>query len=101
MLKHFLLVIVLSVLAVLFANQISYCLQLLNNLQHYISHSLAYVFSGGYLGRLIREVVVLAGIPIVLALVINAFYWLIKRQTMPIFTACMWLIWLLLIATMR
>lgn len=101
MLKQILLVVALSIVAILFAKEVSYCLQILSNFQRGVSHTLAYVFSGDRLGRFIREVVVLAGIPIVISVVVNAIYWLIKRQTMPIFTAFMWLIWVLLVATMR
>ena len=101
MFKQIILVIILSILAVLFVKEVSFFLQVLSNLQKYVSHLLSYVFSGDHLGRLIREVVVLSGIPILLSLIVNAVYWLIKKRTMPVFTAFMWLAWVLLVTTMR
>ncbi|HAF87072.1 MAG TPA: hypothetical protein DCG13_00750 [Legionellales bacterium] len=48
------------------------------------------------LSRSTARVLILIGLPMILALIPASFYWLIKRRYMPYFIEVVWSIWLVL-----
>ncbi len=101
MLKHILIIVFLSLLAVFFYKQVGVALHFVDYVRNYITHGLSVIFAGDTWGRYVRDVVVLAGVPIVVGLVVNAVYWLVEKRTMSIVVPLIWIIWVVFLASMH
>lgn len=99
MIKHLVLLIALSVLAILFKMHLVHVLNGLLYVHNYIAQSLNVVFSSGSIGKVIQELISLLAIPIGAGLVAALVFWLMKRSVMPHTMAVIWIIWLVLLVT--
>ena len=97
MIKQSFLMLLLTFIAVLLRTQLHFMMSLIVTFQGYISGLLGLVFSSGFIGRLVQDVIVLLIMPVLVSLLIALVYWAIKRvkfqHTMSI--AC--IIWVMLI----
>jgi len=98
MLKQFIILLILSVLAVMFMSEVHHGLQYLTATYGFVTEQLSHVFSSGRLGSILSGTITLVIIPIVIGLIVNFIYWLVKRSTLPILIPLIWVVWVLLIA---
>ena len=97
MLKQIIIYLLLSILVVLFAEQVQTLIVYIDYLYTFVNVWLAPVFSQSQLGVLIRKVVSLILIPIVIAGIPALIYRLVKGKNMPYFIQLTWLIWLIIV----
>lgn len=95
MIKHFILITVLSIAVVLFMTQAEQSLQVLLAAYTYIAVLLKDVFSGGQMGNLLRELLALLCLPFLACFILSVIYWFIRRNWFPYFMEVVWFIWLL------
>ncbi len=62
---------------------------------HWIADLLTNIFSGGEVGNTIRAVFALLAMPVVIALIPSAIYWLMKHSWFPWFGEIVWALWLI------
>ncbi len=96
MLKQILLVFVASILVILVMPQFARFLHELVGLHGMLSQDLALIFSGEFLGKILRHSLALLIIPLLVSLIPAGIYWLIKRREMPYWAHWLWILWLLL-----
>lgn len=101
MIKHVILLIVLSLLAIIFIQEIHPVVHALVQLYKWLNQSLSVVFSGNRIGRIISSALSLIIIPLAFGLIIDFVYWLIKRQHLTYMWSLVWGLWLILIVTIR
>lgn len=97
MLKHAVIYLIVSILAILFS---SYVLKLMNFLQdifNYLAIHLTPFLQVIDLGIKTSEIFLLVIIPVVLSGVIALIYRAIKRKSMPHFIELTWIFWILLV----
>jgi len=95
MLKQLIVLILLS-LGVIFGTQhIQPIILLLVSCRDWISQLLLQVFAGGEIGSIIRNLIAMLAMPIALASIPAAVYWLSKRRMFPYFFHCVWVLWLI------
>ncbi len=94
MLKHIVVILLLSVVVLLAMSHVQMGLQGLLSAHDWVAETLKQVFSGGQTGNLIRELIALLVIPSVVGLIFVALYWLIKRHWFPYFIYVVWFVWL-------
>jgi hypothetical protein len=97
MIKKSLIYLLLSILVVLFAKYVHLAIVYIDMIYVYIMLQLASIFSINETGLLIRNVLVLALIPTLIAGIPALIYYVIKKQTMPYFMEIVWLLWLILV----
>lgn len=100
MAKQIILIILLTLAAIFFRPQLSHVLDMLVYLHNSIAGTLARIFSGNDIGRLLQDVIALLLIPLVLGGIVGVAFWLIKREMMPNVMMIVWVIWLVLLTTM-
>lgn len=100
MIKQIVLIILLTVVAILFKDQLSQVLDSIVYVHNYIANLLHIIFSDDNVGLLIQDMIALLLIPIVCGLVVASVYWLIKRGKMPHTATVIWVVWLILLVTM-
>jgi hypothetical protein len=98
--KQVVLIILLSLAAIFFRNQLTHVLDGLVYVHNYIDRSLQLIFSEGHVGRLIQEMISLLILPLLGGLIIASIFWMIKRAAMPHIMAVVWVVWLVLLVTM-
>ncbi len=99
MFKQVVLMIILSILTIFFLSVVHQVFHFLATMYIAASEQLSTVFSGGQMGRLVQQALVLIVIPVVIGLFINLIYYLIKRSSMPVLMPFIWLVWLLLVGS--
>ncbi|GAB4391680.1 MAG: hypothetical protein Tsb005_02510 [Gammaproteobacteria bacterium] len=99
--KHILYLIIASIAVILAAQFVSHAINLVIYLYNFFAHTLGTIFSGGYVGHIIRQVSSLTLTAIVIAMIPGGLYWLFKRSTMPYLVVIMWAIWLILITALN
>lgn len=100
MLKHVILVIILSLLAVLFMHELGYIAHYLEIAHSFIAKHLLKIFAGGTTGRIIQNTVALFIIPFVTAVIPALVYWGITRKSFLYFPYVLWAAWLILVITL-
>lgn len=100
MIKHVILIIVFSVVAVVFRTQLSHILDGLIYVHNYIAMGLHMIFSDATWGRLLQDVISLLLIPFVAGIIVATAFWLVKHFAMPHIAAVIWVLWLILLTTM-
>ncbi len=96
MLKQLSILVVLSLVLLIFAQQSHAILLLLDNTHRLLNEGLSQVFSTSSVGNTTQEVLCLMFIPLAIAAIPAIVYWLIKRRPMPYFYHVMWAIWIVL-----
>ncbi len=94
MLKQLIAIIVLSVAIILNMSYAQEALNAILSAHHWISDLLTQIFSGGDAGNFLRKLLALLVIPVGVALIPIAIYWLAKKQWFPYFIEVVWAIWL-------
>ncbi|MDF1760191.1 MAG: hypothetical protein P1U40_06610 [Coxiellaceae bacterium] len=100
MVKHFVLLIIVSIIAVFFRTEVSYVIHGLLMVHDKIVHGLGVVFSGGQWGQLIELSFTLFIIPVVIGLIVMGIYWLIKRTQLPRMMELIWIVWVILLTAL-
>ena len=101
MFKQIILLVILSIVAIFFHDAVATVFHYVIVARNYVSHGLSFVFAGDHWGSFVRNVVMLAGIPLVIGLFVNAVYWLVKKQTVPIFAALIWIVWVIVLTSLH
>ncbi len=95
MLKHSLILILLSILIILFTPYAQQGMQWLLAGHDWVANVLTNIFSGGKAGNLLRELLALLCIPIAIALIPSIIYWILRRHWFPYFMQLVWVVWLI------
>ncbi len=100
MFKQLILIIIASVLAVMFQSQIVHGLNMLVVAHNKEAISLAGIFSGDQIGRLIQGVIAVVLLPVGVGAVLAGGYWLVKKEMMPHTLTIIWIMWTILLTTL-
>jgi hypothetical protein len=100
MVKQVILLIIASVLAVIFQNQIVHALNMLVTAHNREAQSLAGIFAGDHMGRMIQGVIAVVLLPVGVGAILSGGYWLIKKQMMPHTLTVVWVLWTVLLTTL-
>lgn len=100
MIKHVMLIILLSAGGIFFKNELVHVLDGLVIIHNAIAQMLHLVFSDGRMGRLIQDMISLLIIPFFAGIFVVSIFWLIKRGGMPHAMSVVWVLWLVLFVTM-
>ena len=98
MLKHILIAITFSLLAILLLNEISWFLHFLIVGYKIILTFLAKFITGDYLAKVIRDALALFSISILVAIIPSFIYWVFTRRQLIYFPHILLVAWLLLLA---
>jgi len=94
MVKHLIILVLLSVLVVLGMQYPQIGVKGLLAAHDWVSQLLTQVFSGGQVGNTIRELLALLCIPVVVGLIPSIIYWVVRRHWVPYFMEIVWIVWL-------
>jgi hypothetical protein len=100
MLKQLSILIILSILLLVFSSQIQMLLTYLDASHHFLNVKLSFIFNTSPAGNIVQEVLCLLLIPVIIASVPAAIYFLIKRKFMPYFFHVLWSAWLVLFTSL-
>jgi hypothetical protein len=98
-LKHLLIMVTVTV-AIVFT--MPYCKQALQELIKFypvILRHLSYVFAGGKLGMLIKEVIAIIALPLVVSAVVSLAYYVIRRNWLPHLINITWILWIIVVSS--
>lgn len=94
MIKHIILIILLSIAVVMSMTYVSQGLQFLLSAHDWIANVLTEIFSGGQAGNVTRELIALLAIPLIVGIIFAIVYWVVKRSWFPYFMHYVWAVWL-------
>ncbi len=97
MYKQGILILLLSVIAVFFQDQLAHIVRALLALHDLIAKDLTFFFSGRPIGRIIQGIIALLAIPLVAGGASAAGFWLVKHVSMPHMMATIWVMWLVML----
>ena len=100
MVKQLIILVGASVVAVIFQNQIVHGLNLMVMAHNREAVSLAGIFSGDHMGRMIQGVISLVLLPVGVGAILSGGYWLIKKSMMPHTLTVVWVLWTVLSTTL-
>jgi len=100
MLKHTILIIVVSILAMFFQTELGHALRYLLMFHDKIADVLGSIFSNAPAGRMLQETIALVIIPVIAGAIAAVIFWLIKRHEMPHINAAVWFVWTVLLVAM-
>ena len=100
MFKHILWLLIGSVAAIFFKNQLGEVLQFLLLAHNKLATMLSYVFTHRSAGQLVQDVLALMIIPILAGLIATFVFWLFKHVAMPHTILAVWVFWVVLVVTM-
>lgn len=98
--KQLVLLVVASVAAIFFKNELVHGLNLLIQGHNTVSHWMAMVFSGDVVGRIIQGVIALLLIPMAIGFVASIVYWVVRKAAFPHAFLVIWATWLVLLVTL-
>ncbi len=94
MIKHIVLLVVLSLAVVFFRHELVILMNGVVSLHQHLMDVFAKVFSADPLGALIQSSLALVTIPFVIGLVLACLLWILRRKLTPWLPELMWGIWL-------
>lgn len=100
MLKHALLLVIFSTIAIFFKEQLVHVMHALLVVHNYIASLLAQVFSNDKAGVIIQGILSLIIIPVIAGMLVLLAFFIIKREPMPHTVATIWVVWIILLVTM-
>lgn len=100
MLKHLIVLVVLSFVVVFFMSNVEYLVKYLLMLHEAISTELGNVFYDGTVGNLIKDLIALLALPLIAGLIPALIYWVVKRHWFPYFMEVVWIVWLIQIGAL-
>lgn len=95
MLKHIVVILVLSLAVIFFMPYAQMGLNHLVDAHTWVADHLKDVFAGGEAGNIIRQLIALFAVPVLVALVPVILFWLAKRSWFPWTMEVIWVVWLL------
>ena len=96
MVKQFLILIVLSVVVIILKNSLAQVLHGLVWLHQQIGNWLSVIFSQGYTGQIIKDVLALILLPLLFGLVVALVLWSFKRSAASQAMLVIWVVWIVL-----
>ena len=96
MLRQTIYLVIFSVLTIVFIREVGYVLQFVDHFHNVVAREMAVLFSGGTIGRIIRETIALILIPGVIGGIAYGVYWLITRKGLSYITHIVWISWIVL-----
>ena len=100
MAKHFIFLIVLSIIAVFFRTEVAFVIHGAMNVHDKLVSLLGIVFSGGQWGQLIELGLALFIMPVVLGGIVGGVYWMFKHTMMPFLMEIIWICWFVLLTAL-
>lgn len=100
MIKHIVLLLLLSAAIVFGMPYAEHGMELLLTAHGWISERLTDVFSGASAGNMIRNFVALLAIPVAAGLIPSVLFWIVKRYWFPYFMTIVWIVWLVQIGAL-
>ena len=100
MLKQILLLIVFSVLAVIFKNQLAVVIKIMLLLHTQISHVLVVIFAFDKVGEIVQSVIALLLIPVVIAVLVAVAHFFIRQAHFPHIVPVIWALWAVLLTAL-
>ncbi|MBV53885.1 MAG: hypothetical protein CL816_07525 [Coxiellaceae bacterium] len=97
MYKQGILILLLSIVAVFFQDQLAQIVRGLLALHDLIARDLMFFFSGRPIGRVIQGIIALLAIPLVAGGLAALGFWLVKHVSMPHMMATIWVMWLVML----
>ncbi len=95
MFKQFLLIVILTAIAVLFIKEFAGILYALGHAQNFLVNEIAALLPRDTVFRYISKLIILIAIPILISLLAAFIHWLIKRKEMPKLIDLIWLLWVI------
>ena len=95
MVKQFLLLIILSALAVHFMKEFTAMLAALGHAQNFLIAKTYGLFPHTATYMFISKVIILIVIPTIIGFLLAFVYWLIKRKEMPKLMEVIWILWII------
>lgn len=95
MVKQIIVLVGLSIVITISMSYAQYAVQFLLTAHEWVSQLLTEVFSGGQAGNLARGLLALLAIPLLIASLPTAIYWMVRRSFFPYFLQIVWIVWLL------
>lgn len=93
--KQVVALIALSVGIIAAMSYAQHGIQILLSAHDWVSLALTDVFSVGQAGNIARGLIALLTIPVFIAIIPAAIYWLIRRHFFPYFLEIVWVVWLI------
>ncbi|MBA2649070.1 MAG: hypothetical protein H0U75_05610 [Legionella sp.] len=97
MLRHFSIYLILSILIVIFAKYAHFAVVYIGFLVKFIQVKLEPIFNQTGWGLVVRNILVLVGLPLILAAIPALCYRLIQGREMPHFLMLTWILWLIIV----
>lgn len=98
MFKHILMLVLLSVAAIFFQNQLLAVLHFIMKIHDQIADGLGMIFSVSAVGEMVQSVLALLLIPVVLGVLVATAHFLIKQMHFPHTLSVIWVCWAVLLA---
>jgi len=98
--KHSLFLLVFSLAALFFRNQLTHILHGLLALHNMLASWLASVFSGDSAGQLIQAILAVILIPLIAGGLTGTIAWLVKKDFLEYTMHAVWIVWMILVCTM-
>jgi hypothetical protein len=95
MFKQFLLIVILTAVAVFFMKELAAILYVLAHLQNFLINEAAALLPKDTVFMFISKLIILIAIPILIGLLIAFIHWLIKRKEMPRLIDLIWILWVI------
>jgi hypothetical protein len=95
MLKHLIILFVLSLGIIVGMQYAHQGVEWLLAGHDWVSRILTDVFSGGQAGNIAKGFIALLTIPFLIALVPAVIYWIVRRHWFPYFMQIVWVVWLI------
>lgn len=95
MFKQFLLIVILTAVAIFFMKEFAAILYALAHLQNFLVNEAARLLPKDTVFIFISKLIILIAIPILIGLLIAFIHWLIKRKEMPKLIDLIWLLWVI------
>jgi len=100
MVKHVVLLIILSIAAVFFHTELGYAVNVLLSFHKEVASMMGTIFSNGPIGLVVQAVLSLLIIPIVVGLIVAFLLWLFKKSVLPHTMLTIWVVWVILLVAL-
>ena len=93
MLKQFVIILIVSILAVFFMQEFVTVLHTLGHAQTYLASQLKSIAPKYTWFAFVSKLIILIGIPALISFVAAFVYWLVKKRELPRFMEIFWAVW--------
>ena len=97
MVKHIILLIILSIAAIVFRTELGQVISALLYIHQQIASTLGLVFSNSPFGLIAQSVAALLIIPIIIGSIVALLFWLFKRAVLPHTMLTIWIVWVIML----